>query len=136
MKIISRRLRVAWPAIWVTLAFGIAAPSLALASHPEKSAPQASPTVEVVQTSRGQGQDLKALGPLAFSASKAGAGSGSTIVVDDSKRYQAIWGVGAALTDSSAFLLEHALPAADRNQVIAELFGPTEVHLGQMRIAI
>jgi glucosylceramidase len=48
----------------------------------------------------------------------------SDITVDDSQRYQRIQGVGAALTESSAVLLD-GLPATQRSQVLGSLFNRT-----------
>jgi glucosylceramidase len=46
------------------------------------------------------------------------------IGVDDSKKYQSIDGFGASLTDSSAWLLETKLSAAQRKTAMHELFDP------------
>jgi glucosylceramidase len=49
----------------------------------------------------------------------------ATVVdVDAGTRYQAWAGVGAAITDASALLLEHVLAPAARNALLAELYGP------------
>jgi glucosylceramidase len=50
--------------------------------------------------------------------------SWSDIRVDDAKRFQKVQGVGAALTESSAVLLDQ-LPAATRTQVLTRLFSRT-----------
>ena len=46
-----------------------------------------------------------------------------TIDVDDSKGYQSIVGFGAALTDASAWLIQHRLSDARRDSLLNELFG-------------
>ncbi|MFF5142267.1 discoidin domain-containing protein [Streptomyces sp. NPDC013157] len=47
-----------------------------------------------------------------------------TIKVDDSVRYQKITGFGAALTDSSAYLI-NKLPTSGRNTLMQKLFSPS-----------
>jgi glucosylceramidase len=46
------------------------------------------------------------------------------VVVDIHKTYQTIVGFGAALTDSSAWLLQHRLNEPQRRALLRELFGP------------
>jgi glucosylceramidase len=58
---------------------------------------------------------------LAFTAHPA---EGSVITVDDTQRFQSIDGFGAAMTDSSAWLLEEQLTAAQRDDVMRHLFDP------------
>jgi glucosylceramidase len=58
---------------------------------------------------------------LSFAASPAAAVS---IAVDDQKRFQTMDGFGAAMTDSSAWLLEEQLTASQRRQVMRKLFDP------------
>src|SRR5689334_21274824 len=47
------------------------------------------------------------------------------IVVDPTRRYQAMVGFGASMTDSSAYVLSQ-LPAARRKAIMADLFSPAE----------
>jgi O-glycosyl hydrolase len=56
------------------------------------------------------------------------------IAVDDHARYQRIRGFGAAMTDSSAWLLEKQLPRAARAAVMRDLFGTQGIHLGFLRV--
>jgi glucosylceramidase len=49
---------------------------------------------------------------------------GNVISVDDSQRFQTIDGFGAAMTDSSAWLLEKQLTAAQRGAVMRQIFDP------------
>ncbi|MEO9080302.1 MAG: glycoside hydrolase family 30 beta sandwich domain-containing protein [Rhodanobacter sp.] len=51
-------------------------------------------------------------------------GSPSDVMVDTDKTYQAIVGFGAALTDSSAWLIQNKLNASQRFALLHELFGP------------
>ena len=46
------------------------------------------------------------------------------VVVDAGKRYQAIVGFGAALTDSSAWLLQNRMSEQQRDALLRELYGP------------
>ena len=48
-----------------------------------------------------------------------------TIEVDDSREFQEMVGFGAALTDASAWLIEHALTPVRRDSLLRDLFGPT-----------
>ena len=48
----------------------------------------------------------------------------TTIDVDDSRMYQQMVGFGAALTDASAWLIQHKLTVDQRDALLRELFGP------------
>jgi glucosylceramidase len=48
----------------------------------------------------------------------------ATIEIDPSRRYQTIVGFGAAITDTSAWLIQTRLNAAQRAALLKELFGP------------
>jgi glucosylceramidase len=61
---------------------------------------------------------------------------GLLIPVNDGLRYQRIGGVGAAMTDASAWLIEDQLPAQPRAQVMDALFGADGIHLSFLRIPI
>ncbi|EIM01709.1 MULTISPECIES: glycoside hydrolase family 30 protein [Rhodanobacter] len=54
----------------------------------------------------------------------AGEPSSADVVVDIDRKYQSIVGFGAALTDSSAWLLQNRLNAPQRAALLRELFGP------------
>lgn len=71
---------------------------------------------------------------LNFSTS---AGSGTIIAVDSVQTYQTIDGFGFALTGGSAYLINR-LPAADRNNILQELFASDSTFLGisYLRISI
>lgn len=57
--------------------------------------------------------------------------------VDDRVHYQRILGFGAAITDSSAWLIGTQLTAAERQRVLQALFSPTKgIGLNFMRVAI
>ena len=46
------------------------------------------------------------------------------VSIDTGVRYQKMIGMGAAITDASADLLQHTLPATERSDLIRELFDP------------
>ena len=58
------------------------------------------------------------------------------IRVNDSVRYQRMVGIGAALTDTSAWLVYDELPAATRARVMRDLFGPSGIRLSYMRLPV
>lgn len=47
-----------------------------------------------------------------------------TIEVDESTTYQRMIGFGAAMTDASAYLMMHRMPARNREALLQDLFGP------------
>jgi glucosylceramidase len=79
---------------------------------------------------------LQPMQPVAFSRSSPQEAL-PTIEVDDSRTFQPIEGFGFALTGGSAYLLA-GLPAADRAELLEELFGLTEdaVGLSCLRLSI
>ena len=59
------------------------------------------------------------------------------VVIDINKKYQAIVGFGAALTDSSAWLLQNKLNGVQRSALMLEMFGPPpNLNLNMMRLTI
>ena len=48
----------------------------------------------------------------------------ATITVDERRAYQEMIGFGAALTDASAWLIQHRLAPAQRDSLLRDLFGP------------
>ena len=78
-------------------------------------------SVAVNQTTPDLKQALQQ-GPALSFASTPAAGKG--ITVDDSRQFQTIDGFGAAMTDSSAWLLEEQLSADQRKEVMRKLFDP------------
>ena len=79
---------------------------------------------------------LQPMQPAAFSRSSPQEAL-PTIEVDESRAFQPIEGFGFALTGGSAYLLA-GLPAADRAELLEELFGLTEdaVGLSCLRLSI
>ncbi len=78
-------------------------------------------TVAVYQTTPDLKQALTQGHQLSFTAAPA---AGATIAVDDSRQFQTMDGFGAAITDSSAWLLEDRLSADQRKDVMRRLFDP------------
>jgi glucosylceramidase len=71
--------------------------------------------------------------PVTFqSHARAGA---EVIHVNDRHTYQAFLGAGAAMTDTSAWLI-HALPSAQRTRVLQSLFGARGLNLNFVRVPI
>ncbi len=62
--------------------------------------------------------------PLTFVA--GGGSNGTKVDLDSGTRYQTIDGFGAAMTDSSAWLIDNKLSAAARQSLLADLFSPTD----------
>jgi glucosylceramidase len=86
------------------------------------------PTVQVVQTSSNLSQRLSRLSNLRFGgAPPAGL---PTLSVNAGLRYQQITGVGAAMTDTSAWLIYDELDSATRAALMNDLFGRNGIHLG------
>lgn len=89
-------------------------------------------SVEVVQTTPDLVQRMTHLKDMRFVASHP---RGIPIIhVNDARRYQQVRGFGAAMTDSSAWLLYDELPPGSRNRTIRALFGPAGIHLNFLRI--
>jgi O-glycosyl hydrolase len=100
----------------------VAAIGLSLTAMP---APPASAANEVVQkwlTTSDLSQHLTRQGDLGFSASSGSA----TISVDDTQKFQSMVGFGAAMTDTSAWLLSDKLSATAHSNLMNALFSPTQ----------
>lgn len=93
------------------------------------------PTVSVVESVPSQNLWLSPQPSLTFAQAPPTAGL-PVISVDDAVQYQVITGFGGAMTDSSAWLIEHELPAAARTALMSELFGSTGIHLNFLRVPI
>ena len=88
--------------------------------------------VTVVQTTANLHDALTVKAPQAFVARRA---PGSVVIrVDPSIRYQRIAGFGAAMTDTSAWLLYDELTPEWRAATINDLFGPGGIGLNFVRI--
>lgn len=90
--------------------------------------------VSVVQTTRDLSQRLTPLAPLQFGFTPA---AGTPVIAPQaSLRYQPVAGFGAAMTDSSAWLIERELAPATRASVMRGLFGAGGIHLGFVKVPI
>lgn len=87
--------------------------------------------VEVIVTTANLSLALSRQQDLQFTSTPS---SLPTISVDDTRRYQVIKGVGAAMTDSSAWLLYTQLPASTRDRTMNALFGSSGLHLAFLRV--
>ena len=90
--------------------------------------------VEVVQTTPSLSQHLTRLADVHFGARIA---DGLPVIrIDAALRYQRIIGVGASLTDSSAWLIADELSGPSRTRLLRELFGPGGIGLRMLRVPI
>ncbi|MDP5279020.1 glycoside hydrolase family 30 beta sandwich domain-containing protein [Sphingomonas sp. DG1-23] len=100
------------------LALSLACASAACAPVERPGAAPAA--VEVWLTTPDKAALLAPQAPLAF---EPGAPA-DAIMVDPAKRYQRMVGFGASITDASAWLIQKRMTAAQREKLLAELFGP------------
>jgi glucosylceramidase len=108
-------------------AAAVAALMLAPAAH-------AASHVQVWETTVDQARLLARQPDVALRAVKAAAGP--TITVDSGQTFQTMAGFGAAMTDASAYVLNHDLTPAQRDAVMADLFAPGNLHLSFTRLTI
>jgi glucosylceramidase len=94
---------------------------------------RASGPVEVTVTDPAHRQALSPQRPIEFTARRPRRGT-RLISVDGQRRYQTFIGIGAAMTDSSAFLLWDELSAANRDRALDELFGADGLRLSFLRV--
>jgi len=108
--------------------------TLAFASAPSAAVAQGADPgdVEVVQTNADLSEHLTHLPDLQFMSSPVAGGR--VIRVNPGISYQRVGGFGAAMTDSSAWLIERELPAATRIALMNELFGSDGIHLNFLRV--
>ena len=109
-------LAVVWAATTVAPAHGAAGSVRASTSSTPRW-----PLVEVVQTTADRSLKLARLTDLSFTVTRVPAAR--VIEVQDTVRDQSMIGVGGALTDSSAWLIAHALSPAGRTALMNHLFG-------------
>ncbi len=89
--------------------------------------PPRSWTVAVVQSATNGSQRLTELPQLRFVRTKDP--HVPVISVDDAVRYQRFAGVGAAITDTAAWLIKEQLPAVTRTLLMRALYGPDGIRL-------
>src|SRR6201994_3623804 len=90
--------------------------------------------VEVVQTSANLSQRLTPL--PSFDFGRAGHAPGRVIRIDAAARRQRVAGFGAAMTDTSAWLMEKDLAPAARQALMSDFFGSGGIHLNFIRVPI
>ncbi|RDI98332.1 glycosyl hydrolase [Dyella solisilvae] len=77
------------------------------------------------------------LEPQAGAEMSVGKSLPADVVIDLSKTYQSMVGFGAAMTDSSAWLLQNKLTDAQRHALLHELYGPPpSLNFSMMRLTI
>ena len=105
--------------------------------HPAigQAQPSAPGAVSVVQTAAAQHQRLAPLPGLQFTPVTPPSGT-PLITVGDTTTYQAVTGFGAAMTDSSAWLIERKLSASSRSSLMNEFFGANGLRLDLLRVPI
>ena len=91
--------------------------------------------VSVVQTDPAAGQGLAVQPSVQFSTTPPATGV-TDVAINDAQRDQQVTGFGAAMTDSSAWLLERELPPATTATLMRAMFSPTVLHLMLMRVPI
>lgn len=74
--------------------------------------------------------------PLKTPAFTSDPGSASRIILDPTRQYQLWEGQGAAITDSTAYLLREKMSAEQRHAILTELFSPEQAGLNMVRISI
>jgi glucosylceramidase len=90
--------------------------------------------VAVVQTTANLSERLTPLRSLEFASAKVG--HIPVIHVNAGVRYQRVQGFGAAMTDTSAWLIEQELAPAARETLMGKLFGPGGIRLDFVKVAI
>jgi glucosylceramidase len=90
--------------------------------------------VQVWETTVDQTKLLARQADVPFKPIKAPAAA--TISVDPGQGFQTMVGFGAAMTDASAFILNHDLTPAQRDAVMSDLFAPGNQHLSFTRLTI
>ncbi len=113
----------------------VCAVGMAFAASADRAASDTSETVAVYQTTQNLSQRMAHLPDLAFSSS-APAAATPVIDVNDAVGYQHIAGFGAAMTDTSGWLIERELSPAQAQSLLADLFGSSGIHLNFLRIPI
>ncbi len=104
------------------LGSALAATAAAWTAGPAPAA-SAAPAVTWTVTTGDQRQLAAAQPTVTFGPVQPTDYAWSAISVDDTRRFQRVQGMGAALTESSAVLLDR-LPATDRARVLQQLFSP------------
>lgn len=109
-----------------------AAKPLTRGRAPAKGAAAPREVAQIIETTRDLSDALTVMPSQAFTATPA---RGASIInVDASIHYQTMMGFGAAMTDSSAWLLHDELTPHARAATMAALFSPAGIGLNYVRI--
>jgi len=127
-----REIRRGLAAILGACLLGSCAPGVA--PQPVPSPSPSAPSVAVWASSIDQSRKLAQLPPIVLV--DAGAPQMDEVVVDPAAAGQEIVGFGAAMTDASAQLIQTVLRPAERNALLAELFGRDGLGLSFVRVPI
>jgi glucosylceramidase len=106
-----------------------------IASAPVRAAQHDEMRVRVVET-RADQSFLLAQRPSVKLSRASHAPDRRALRIDTTKTYQSMIGFGAAITDASAFVLNHDLQPAQRDALLTDLFGPQGLHLSFARLTI
>jgi glucosylceramidase len=94
--------------------------------------PPPPPAVNVVQTDSALSQQVAVQPAVSFSSTPP---TGIQVIdVNEQVGYQRFVGLGAALTDSAAWLIQDELSSADRATLMQDLFGPAGIRLNLLRV--
>ena len=102
--------------------------AIVVACQPPSSGSTPSPIAPVVHGWVTTGDQSKLLQPqpdIPLASGSAIPLGVSTISIDETKSYQKMIGFGAAMTDASAYLIQHKMSARDRETLLQDLFGRT-----------
>lgn len=103
-------------------------------SSSSSSTPAASGIVaKVWETDADQSKLLAAQTDVTFNLTSA---SGTVINVDATQTFQTMVGFGAAMTDASAFVINHNMTSTQRDALMSDLFGTTGLGLSFVRLTI
>lgn len=122
--------------IWgVLIAVAVIAVGIAASSdHGAATAGRDPYRVQVVQTDAGLSQRLSRLRDAEFETRKARVRQ--MVRVDPGVRYQTVQGFGAAMTDTSAWLIERKASRSARETLMNRFFGPDGIRLNVVRVPI
>jgi glucosylceramidase len=123
-------LKVIRSSIWgtvVVLALAGASMARARPAHPFDA--------KVIQTTIDLAQRMASLPDIKFHKPAPASGV-PVITVNEAARYQRVSGIGAAMTDSSAWLIEKRLVPSERSTLLTNLFGayPAGIHISFLRV--
>jgi glucosylceramidase len=93
-------------------------------------------TVQVTETDPDRSLYLSVQTPVVFTKRTSTQVERPVVQVNDGMRYQRFEGIGAAMTDTSAWLIETKLSEFNRFRLMRELFSRDGLHLGFVRVPI